>query len=56
MSFLCDDGIDVLSIIYAAVELTGVWPRQIALVVAALIPKAKGGYRSVGLMPAVYRN
>lgn len=55
VSCLCDQGIGVLATIYAVVELTGIWPRQIALVVAALLPKAKGGHRAIGLMPAAYR-
>ncbi len=52
---LADEGIAALSTLLAAVELVGTWPPQVALVVAALLPKARGGFRSIGLMPAVYR-
>ncbi len=55
IALLCDEGVETLATLYAAVEFAGSWPRQVALVVAALLPKVAGGFRSIGLMPAVYR-
>ncbi len=52
---LSDDALRALAILLAAVEASAIWPRQVSLVVAVLIPKAKGGYRPIGLAPAVYR-
>ncbi len=52
---LSDGSLDTLGIVLAAVEVSGIWPRQISLVVATLLPKPAGGYRPIGLAPAVYR-
>ncbi len=52
---LSDDALATLAIIFAAVERAGVWPRQVSLIVAALIPKQAGGFRPIGMAPAIYR-
>ncbi len=44
-----------LAFIFAAVERSAVWPRQVSMIVAALLPKATGGYRPIGMAPAIYR-
>ncbi len=55
LSFLSDASLEVLADILQAVEVTGRWPRQLGLVITALLPKPKGGYRPVGILPAAYR-
>ncbi len=55
VAHLCDEGLATLAIILQAVEVGGIWPRQISLVVTPLLPKAKGGFRPIGLLPAVCR-
>ncbi len=50
-----DEGLSVLSVVLAAVEAVGVWPSQTALVTMPLIGKARGGYRGIGKMAALYR-
>ncbi len=52
---LPDDALEVLSVILQAVEVSGVWPPQIAMVITALLPKPKGGLRPIGILPGVYR-
>ncbi len=55
LNVLSDDALITLSVIYAAVEVAAMWPRQVSLIVAALLPKASGGHRPIGIAPAVYR-
>ncbi len=55
LAHLCDAALAVLALILQAVEVGGAWPRQLALVVTPLLPKPKGGFRPIGLMPAAYR-
>ncbi len=52
---LSDDALAVLATLLQAVEVAGMWPRQLRLVVTALLPKPKGGFRPIGIMPALYR-
>ncbi len=52
---LSDGALETLGVIFSAVERCGVWPRQVSLVVAILLPKPAGGFRPIGLAPAVYR-
>ncbi len=54
-SELADESLAVLAIILQAVEVSGQWPRQLRLVVTALLPKPKGGCRPIGILPAPYR-
>ncbi len=54
-ALLCDDALDALSHLLLAVEMTGRWPSQIGLVPMPLIPKPKGGYRGIGILPGLYR-
>ncbi len=55
VGLLCDDALEVLSMILAAVEAAAVWPSQVSLVVAALLPKESGGFRPIGIAAAIYR-
>ncbi len=55
IGYLSDEAIDTLSLLYAAIEASAIWPRQVSVVVAVMLPKPRGGYRSVGLAAAVYR-
>ncbi len=52
---LSDGALRTLALIFQAVEITGRWPRQLRLVMTALLPKPKGGYRPIGILPAPYR-
>ena len=36
-------------------ELTGRWPKAVALVLIALLPKTDGGFRPIGLIPFLPR-
>ncbi len=55
LAVLSDESLATLSLLYAAVEAGAMWPRQVALIVASLLPKASGGHRPIGIAPAVYR-
>ncbi len=55
LGHLSDGALEALAALYAAAEVAAIWPRQISLVVAALLPKPKGGYRPIGMAPAAYR-
>ncbi len=55
VAHLGDEGLEVLGILLQAIEVAGAWPRQVSLVTTALLPKAKGGFRPIGLLPAIYR-
>ncbi len=52
---LSDGALDALAHILQAMEVCGRWPRQLRLVVTAMLPKPKGGYRPIGILPAPYR-
>ncbi len=52
---LSKESLEVLAAIYEGMELSGRMPRQIELVLIALLPKGSGGYRPIGLFPAAYR-
>ncbi len=55
LASLGDEALLTLAIIFAAVERSAVWPRQVSMIVAALLPKPSGGYRPIGMAPAIYR-
>ncbi len=55
LACLSDEALATLATLLEAVETSGIWPRQLSMVVAALLPKPAGGYRPIGLAPAVYR-
>ncbi len=55
LACLSDEALLTLSIILQAVEVSGRWPRQVSMVITPLIPKPKGGFRPIGLLPAIYR-
>ncbi len=52
---LGDEALEVLAILLEIAEITGAWPPQIGLVVTVMLPKPKGGFRPIGLLPAIYR-
>ncbi len=52
---LSDAALHTLATLLQAVEVAGVWPRQVSLVVTALLPKPRGGFRPIGIAAAVYR-
>ena len=45
----------VIALLLMLIEIFGDWPQQVTFALAALIPKATQGYRSIGVMPAIYR-
>ncbi len=55
IAHLSDGALSVLATLLQATEVAGVWPRQVSLVVTALLPKPAGGFRPIGVLPAVYR-
>ncbi len=55
LAALSDGALQTLALILQAVEVSGRWPRQLRLVVTALLPKPKGGFRPIGILPAAYR-
>ena len=52
---LGDEALETLASILGVVEEHGSWPSQTRLVVMPLLPKAKGGFRTIGLLPAIQR-
>ena len=50
---LGDDALGTLASIFGVVEAHGTWPTQTRLVVMPLLPKAKGGFRTIGFLPAI---
>ncbi len=55
LSYLSDEALETLATIYATVELAAMWPRQVAMIIASMLPKPQGGFRPIGMAPAVYR-
>ena len=54
-ALLSDPALEVLAVLLEAVEKAGHLPRQVELVMIALLPKASGGWRPIGLFPGIYR-
>ncbi len=52
---LSDAALEVLATLLQIAELTGSWPPQVSLVVTVMLPKPSGGFRPIGLLPAIYR-
>ena len=52
VSALGDEALDTLSTILAVVELLGLWPEQLAIIIVQLLDKPKGGYRPICLFAA----
>ena len=44
----------VVALLLMLIERYWDWPQQVKFALAALIPKATQGYRSIGVMPAIY--
>ncbi len=55
IGLLSDGALRALAVLLQAVETAGIWPRQVSMVVSALLPKPRGGFRPIGILPAVYR-
>ena len=54
-SLLRDEGLEAVGKLLQIIETLGGWPRQTALVSTVLLPKPKGGWRGIGLFPALHR-
>ena len=54
-SALSDEALATLALLLEAAEEMGRWPPCISAVVTALIPKARGGVRPIGLFSGAYR-
>ncbi len=52
---LSEGALLALAAILEMVELLGAWPAQLDLVLMPLIPKPRGGFRPIGLLPGLYR-
>ncbi len=52
---LSDAGLEVLSGIIELMEATSELPRQLDVVLLAMLPKPAGGYRPIGVFPGLYR-
>ena len=52
---LCDEALEVLSLLYSMIEMIGKWPSQLCLVQVALLEKSVGGFRPIGLFASSYR-
>ncbi len=54
-ALLGDEGLATVAELLEVIEATGMWPSQVSLVTTPMIPKPKGGFRVIGLMPSLYR-
>ena len=54
-AWLSDPLLDRVGELFAALERAGCWPRQVALALVHLIPKAAGGRRSIGVLASMVR-
>ena len=54
-SFVTDAALQVMATLFQAVELLGLWPSQLAVIMVQLIEKPKGGYRPICLFAAAVR-
>ena len=52
---LSDEGTKVLVLLIRLILALARMPPSLELVLATLIPKAKGGFRAIGLFPSLYR-
>ena len=50
-----DDLVDLLILVLTRCEGIGDWPRAVAMVLIALLPKDDGDFRAIGLMPVLPR-
>ena len=53
--WLSDECLGVLARLIAASEAAGILPPQLDFVAMSFIPKQRGGYRTIGIFPAVLR-
>ena len=53
-SLLSNETLEVLAAILNTCEVLGEWLESVSAVTVALIPKAKGGTRRIGLFPALH--
>ena len=54
-AWLSDPLLDRVGELFAALERAGCWPRQVALALVHLIPKAAGGRRPIGVLASMVR-
>ncbi len=54
-TMMSDPAFVALGAMFEAMEMSGTLPKQTELVMVALLPKPAGGFRPIGLYPAVYR-
>ena len=54
-SLLPDEALEAWSLMMVLIEMAGTWPDAMLGMLMPLLEKAKGGYRGIGICPAVYR-
>eukprot|EP00959_Pyramimonas_sp_CCMP1952_P029109 610349-Pyramimonas_sp.AAC.1 len=52
---MSDESLDLLSVIYSAMEVSSLLPKQAAVTVMSLIGKQAGSFRPIGLFSSIYR-
>ena len=55
MAWLSEPALEALAALFNITTVTGVFPRQVARLLAPMLPKKAGGHRLIGLFPAYYR-
>ena len=54
-AILSDDALECMSLFLRASEVLGVMPKQVRYTAIVLLPKPHGGFRPIGIFPALYR-
>ncbi|MFM7983485.1 MAG: hypothetical protein ACKPKO_29585, partial [Candidatus Fonsibacter sp.] len=54
-SLLPDEALEAWSLMMVMIETAGTWPDAMLGMLMPLLEKPKGGYRGIGIRPAVYR-
>ena len=52
---LTDKGLEASGLLLTAAELAGCMPPQLWFVLVVLMAKAAGGFRPMGIFPAIYK-
>ena len=55
LSWVSDQALAALAALFNVTSVTGVFPRQVARLLAPMLPKKASGHRIIGLFPAYYR-
>ena len=55
IALLSDSGLRALALVLQAAEAGSVWPTALAAILLPLLEKPTGGYRTIGVFPAVVR-